>query len=50
MSKKTTQWLFCYWDEPEFNYKSTNKKNEKSSSSTSRDETLNKGDKTRNEN
>ena len=46
MNKKI-EWHFCYWDELEFNNKSTNKKNEKSSSSTSRDEVTHKGNKSR---
>ena len=47
MNKEKSEWLFCYWDEPEFNYESINKKNEKSSSSTSGDEVTHKRNKSR---
>tara|TARA_R110002096_G_scaffold141522_2_gene296390 strand:+ start:5331 stop:5480 length:150 start_codon:yes stop_codon:yes gene_type:complete len=40
MNKQKTNWHFCYWDEPEFNYKPVKKTKHGTESNTSRKEVI----------
>tara|TARA_R110000765_G_scaffold312095_4_gene405234 strand:+ start:1484 stop:1633 length:150 start_codon:yes stop_codon:yes gene_type:complete len=47
MNKQKTNWHFCYWDEPEFNYKSVKQTKDGTKSNTSGKEIITKTKKTK---
>lgn len=42
IAEKKEKWVFCYWDEPVFNDKPKNNKDEKLSSKTNREKSSDK--------